>query len=48
MRVFTAAQLEQVLCKSDSETFGVYMGVQEIKGTYADIKVGRTVNVKAI
>ena len=48
MKTFTADQIEQTLRKRDSETFGIYMGVQEIKGTYADIKVGRTVNVKAI
>jgi hypothetical protein len=48
MKLFTADQIEHTLRKRDSETFGIYMGVQEIKGTYADIKVGRTVNVKAI
>lgn len=46
--VFSAKNIEELTQSFDSETFGIYVGFQEISGTLGPTKIGRTVNVKAI
>lgn len=47
-KVFDAKTIEKCIYAKDSETFGIYVGFQEISGTIGPTKIGRTVNVKAI
>lgn len=47
-KVFDAKTIEKCIYAKDSETFGIYVGFQEIAGTIGPTKIGRTVNVKAI
>lgn len=47
-KVFDAKTIEKCIYTKDSETFGIYVGFQEISGTIGPTKIGRTINVKAI
>lgn len=47
-QMFNAIDVETQINKRDSETFGIYVGCQEISNVLGPTKVGRTVNVKAI
>lgn len=44
----TAQQIEEHLGVTDSQTFGVYIGYQQIIDCIGPTKIGRTVNVRAI
>lgn len=46
--MLSAVDIEKAINKTDSETYGIYVGFQEINGTIGPTKIGRTVNVKAI
>lgn len=47
-KVFDAKRIEKCIYAKDSDTFGIYVGFQEINGVIGPTKIGRTVNVKAI
>lgn len=46
--MFSAKDIEKAVNATDSQTFGLYIGYQEISGCIGPTKIGRTVNVKAI
>lgn len=46
--VFDAKTIERSIYTKDSETFGIYVGFQEINGTIGPTKIGRTINVRAL
>ena len=48
LNMFSALDIEKFINKRDSETYGIYVGFQEINGIIGPTKVGRTVNAKAI
>ena len=48
MKGFRAREVEDLLGVSDSETFGIYIGYQQIIDCIGPTKIGRTVNVRAI
>jgi hypothetical protein len=48
IKQFRARDIEQLLGLKDSETFGIYIGYQQIRDCIGPTKIGRTVNVKAI
>jgi len=47
-QVFDALTIEKCIYAKDSDTFGIYVGFQEINGTIGPTKIGRTVNVRAL
>lgn len=47
-KVFDAKTIERCIYTKDSETFGIYVGFQEIDGTIGPTKIGRTINVRAL
>lgn len=47
-QVFDAKTIERSIYTKDSETFGIYVGFQEINGTIGPTKIGRTINVRAL
>lgn len=47
-QVFDALTIEKCVYAKDSDTFGIYVGFQEINGTIGPTKIGRTINVKAL
>lgn len=46
--MFSAKEIETVIGRTNSNTFGIYVGYQEIDGYTGPTKIGRTINVKAI
>ena len=48
MKCFTAKSIETAIQRTQSNTFGIYVGYQQIGTTQGPTKVGRTVNVSAI
>lgn len=47
-QVFDAITIEKCIYAEDSDTFGIYVGFQEISGVIGPTKIGRTINVKAL
>lgn len=45
---FSAKEVEQILGVKDSETFGIYIGYQQIRECIGPTKIGRTINVRAL
>jgi hypothetical protein len=43
-----AKLIEKCLYAKNSDTFGIYVGFQEINGTIGPTKIGRTINVTAL
>lgn len=48
MKHFTAKSIETAIQRTQSNTFGIYVGFQQIGTTHGPTKIGRTVNVSAI
>jgi hypothetical protein len=40
--------IEKAVYAKDSETYGIYVGFQEIDGTLGPTKIGRAINVRAL
>jgi len=48
IKQFSAHHIEQLLGLKDSETYGIYIGYQQIRDCIGPTKIGRTINVRAL
>ena len=48
MKRASALELEKLLGSRDSETYGIYIGFQQIADCIGPTKIGRTINVRAL
>jgi hypothetical protein len=48
IKQFSASDIEKILGVRDSETFGIYVGYQQIQNCIGPTKIGRTINVRAL
>lgn len=48
IKAFRAKQVESIIERYDSNTYGIYIGYQAIGDCIGPTKIGRTINLKAI